>query len=92
MSDSKPEITLYTTGVCPYCNMAKAFLKAQGYEVTREIRVDVDVAEREKMIALTKRTSVPQIFIGDLHVGGYDDLMAMHRKGELLPLLGAGTP
>lgn len=87
MSDSKPEITMYTTGVCPYCTMAKAFLKSQGYEITNEIRVDTNMSEREKMMALTKRTSVPQIFIGEQHVGGYDDMMALHRKGELMPLL-----
>lgn len=87
MSDTKPEISMYTTGICPYCTMAKTFLKSQGYEDIREIRVDTDPKERELMMERTRRTSVPQIFIGDVHVGGYDDMMALHRKGELLPLL-----
>ncbi|MEF2148089.1 glutaredoxin 3 [Luteimonas sp. FXH3W] len=87
MSNAKPEIRMYTTAVCPYCNMAKTFLKSQGYEIGSEIRVDQDPAARERMVEITKRTSVPQIFIGDRHVGGYDDMMALHRAGELMPLL-----
>lgn len=81
-----PTITIYSTAVCPYCVMAKNFLKSKGMEWT-EVRVDTDPAEREKMVALTKRTSVPQIFIGDVHVGGYDDMMALHKAGKLEPLL-----
>jgi glutaredoxin 3 len=65
---------------------AKNFLKSKGVEWT-EVRVDTDPAEREKMVALTRRTSVPQIFVGDTHVGGYDDMMALHRAGGLEPLL-----
>jgi glutaredoxin 3 len=87
MSDAgTPAITLYSTAVCPYCVMAKNFLKSKGREWT-EVRIDTDPAEREKMVALTKRTSVPQIFVGDVHVGGYDDMMALHREGKLEPLL-----
>ena len=80
-----PQVTMYTTAVCPYCVAAKNFLKSKGREWT-EVRVDLDPAEREKMMALTRRTSVPQIFVGDTHVGGYDDMIALHREGKLEPL------
>jgi len=83
---SQPAITIYSTLVCPYCVAAKNFLKSKGAEWT-EVRIDLDPAEREKMMALTKRTSVPQIFVGDVHVGGYDDMIALHREGKLEPLL-----
>ncbi|MFN7135976.1 MAG: glutaredoxin 3 [Thermomonas sp.] len=87
MSDpSHPPITIYSTEVCPYCVMAKNFLKSKGMRWS-EVRIDTDPAAREKMVALTRRTSVPQIFIGDVHVGGYDDMMALHRAGKLEPLL-----
>ena len=87
MSDTaKPVVTIYSTAQCPYCVMAKNFLKSKGRDWT-EIRIDTDPAEREKMVALTRRTSVPQIFVGDVHVGGYDDMMALHREGKLEPLL-----
>lgn len=87
---SPPRITIYSTAVCPYCVMAKNFLKSKGRDWD-EIRIDLDPAEREKMVALTKRTSVPQIFVGDVHVGGYDDMMALHKAGKLEPLLN-GAP
>lgn len=87
----KPDITLYTTAICPYCVAAKNFLKSKGQSWT-EVRVDLDPAERQKMMALAKRTSVPQIFIGDTHVGGYDDLIALHRAGKLDPILSSGRP
>ena len=84
-------ITIYSTAICPYCVAAKNFLKSKGLAWT-EVRIDTDPAEREKMVALTKRTSVPQIFVGDVHVGGYDDMMALHRAGKFEPLLsGAGA-
>ena len=83
---SLPQVTIYSTAVCPYCVMAKNFLKSKGREWT-EVRIDTDPAEREKMVALTRRTSVPQIFVGDVLVGGYDVLMALHREGKLEPLL-----
>ena len=83
---AQPEITLYSTLVCPYCVAAKNFLKSKGLEWT-EVRIDLDPVEREKMVAKAKRTSVPQIFVGDVHVGGYDDMMAMHREGRFEPLL-----
>lgn len=83
---SQPAITIYSTQVCPYCVAAKNFLNSKGAQWT-EVRIDLDPTEREKMMALTKRTSVPQIFIGDVHVGGYDDMIALHREGKLEPLL-----
>lgn len=83
---SPPAITIYSTAICPYCVAAKNFLKSKQKEWT-EVRIDLDPAEREKMITLTRRTSVPQIFVGDVHVGGYDDMMALHRAGKLEPLL-----
>lgn len=81
-----PAIVIYSTAQCPYCVAAKNFLKSRGKEWT-EIRVDTDPAEREKMVARTRRTSVPQIFIGEVHVGGYDDMMALQRAGKLDALL-----
>ncbi|MEF9978603.1 MAG: glutaredoxin 3 [Thermomonas sp.] len=92
MSDANsPLITLYSSAICPYCVMAKNFLKSKGLAWT-EVRIDTDPAEREKMVALARRTSVPQIFVGDVHVGGYDDMMALHRAGKFEPLLaGAGA-
>ena len=86
VANAQPEIRIYSTAVCPYCVAAKNFLKSQGRTWT-EIRVDLDPAERERMVALARRTSVPQIFVGDVHVGGYDDMMALHREGKLEPLL-----
>ena len=86
MIQSAPPITLYSTAICPYCVAAKNFLKSQGREWT-EVRIDLDPAEREKMVALARRTSVPQIFVGEVHVGGYDDMMALHRAGKLESLL-----
>jgi glutaredoxin 3 len=91
VSSSLPPIVIYSTAICPYCVAAKNFLKSQGREWT-EVRVDLDPAEREKMVNLARRTSVPQIFVGDVHVGGYDDMMALHRAGGLLPLLDGRAP
>jgi len=84
-------ITLYTSAMCGYCVAAKNFLKSRGLS-WNEVRIDLDPGERERMVAKARRTSVPQIFIGDTHVGGYDDMMALHRAGKLQPLLsGAGA-
>lgn len=83
---SKPAITLYTSAICPYCVAAKNFLKSRG-QTWNEVRVDIDPAAREKMMATAKRTSVPQIFVGETHVGGYDDMIALHRAGKFEPLL-----
>ncbi|MCF7223438.1 glutaredoxin 3 [Marilutibacter chinensis] len=81
-----PEITLYTSAICPYCVAAKNFLRSRGQQ-WKEVRIDLDPTERERMIERARRTSVPQIFIGDTHVGGYDDMIALHRAGGLDPLL-----
>ena len=85
-----PTITIYTSAICPYCISAKNFLKSKGLEWT-EIRIDMDPAERERMMARAKRTSVPQIFVGEDHVGGYDDMIALHRAGKLDALLAGET-
>ena len=81
-----PEVIMYTTAICPYCVAAKNFLKSRGASYT-EVRVDTDPAARSLMMEKTRRTSVPQIFIDDTHVGGYDDLVALDRSGGLRPLL-----
>jgi glutaredoxin 3 len=80
-------VRMYTTQTCPYCLRAKALLKQRGVQVIDEIRVDLDAAERQRMVELTGRRTVPQIFIGETHVGGCDDLMALDQKGGLAPLL-----
>ena len=80
-------VKMYTTQVCPYCVRAKALLKQRGVEQIEEVRVDLDPAERDRMIELTGRRTVPQIFIGDTHVGGCDDLIALDQRGALMPLL-----
>ena len=80
---------MYTTQVCPYCVRAKALLKQRGVDAIEEIRVDVDPSQRERMMALTGRRSVPQIFIGDTHVGGCDDLVALDQRDGLMGLLQA---
>ena len=82
-------IRMYTTQVCPYCLRAKALLKARGVQVIDEVRIDLDPAARDAMIELTGRRTVPQIFVGDTHVGGCDDLIALDQRGELLALLAA---
>lgn len=82
-------VTMYTTAVCPYCIQAKRVLQSKGVAHIDEIRVDTQPEERVKMMELTGRRTVPQIFIGSTHVGGCDDLMALDAKGGLLPLLKA---
>jgi len=81
-------VKMYTTQVCPYCQRAKALLKQRGVAAIQEIRIDLDESAREEMMRTTGRRTVPQIFIGDTHVGGCDDLIALDQKGGLLPLLG----
>ena len=83
-------VRMYTTQVCPYCVRAKALLKQRGVEQIDEVRIDLDPGQRDQMIELTGRRTVPQIFIGSTHVGGCDDLMALDRSGGLAPLLAAG--
>ena len=80
-------VKMYTTAVCPYCVQAKRILKSKGVEHIEEVRVDSNPEERMKMMELTGRRTVPQIFIGQTHVGGCDDLVALDGKGGLMPLL-----
>jgi glutaredoxin 3 len=80
-------VTMYTTAVCPYCTAAKNVLKAKGVTAIQEIRIDQDPAKRTEMMERTQRRTVPQIYIGDTHVGGHDDLVALDRAGGLDPLL-----
>ncbi len=87
---TKPVVRIYATATCPYCIHAKALLQQRGVTQLDEIRVDLEPAKRQQMIELTGRYTVPQIFIGDVHVGGCDDLVELDRRGGLLPLL-AGT-
>ncbi len=82
-------VKMYTTAVCPYCIRAKQLLKARGVETIEEIRIDLNPAERDQMMAITQRRTVPQIFIGSTHVGGCDDLVALDATGGLIPLLQA---
>jgi len=84
-------VKMYTTAVCPYCIRAKQILKSKGVESIEEIRIDMLPDERMKMMEITGRRTVPQIFIGDTHVGGHDDLVALDGRGGLMPLLN-GTP
>lgn len=81
-----PEVIMYTTAVCPYCVQAKRLLTQKNVAVT-EIRIDQDPSKREEMMTRTQRRTVPQIFIGDTHVGGCDDLYALEREGKLDALL-----
>ena len=80
-------VKMYTTAVCPYCIRAKQILKAKGVDQIEEIRVDMQPEERARMMEITGRRTVPQIFIGDTHVGGCDDLIALDGRGGLVPLL-----
>ena len=82
------QLLMYTTAICPYCVAAKNFLKSRGASWT-EVRVDSDPVARAQMLERSRRVSVPQIFIGDRHVGGYEELVALDRAGELKPLLEA---
>jgi glutaredoxin 3 len=84
-------VRMYTSQVCPYCVRAKALLKQRGVQQIEEIRVDLDPTQRDHMIEVTGRRTVPQIFIGSTHVGGCDDLMALDQKGGLMPLLAAAA-
>lgn len=80
-------VKMYTTLVCPYCQRAKQLLKQRGVEAIQEVRIDQDPTQREEMMRVTGRRTVPQIFIGDTHVGGCDDLIALDQRGGLMPLL-----
>ncbi len=80
-------VLMYTTAVCPYCTRAKLLLKARGVTEIEEVRIDLDPARRDEMMHKTRRRTVPQIYIGDTHVGGFDDLSALDGAGKLRPLL-----
>ena len=82
-------VKMFTTAVCPYCVRAKQLLKARGVEHIEEVRIDLLPEERDRMMAMTGRRTGPQIFIGDTHVGGCDDLVALDSRGGLVPLLQA---
>lgn len=84
-------VKIYTTAVCPYCVRAKQVLKARGVEQIEEIRIDTDPEQRLKMMEITGRRTVPQIFIGQTHVGGCDDLVALDQQGGLQALLNAAA-
>jgi glutaredoxin 3 len=84
---TKPLITMYATAVCPYCIQAERLLASKGIRDITKIRIDTDPARREEMMTRTGRRTVPQIYIGDHHVGGYDDLAALERSGKLAKLL-----
>lgn len=81
-------VRMYATGTCPFCIRAEALLRRKGINDIDKIRVDLDPALRAEMIASTGRRTVPQIFIGDRHIGGCDDLFALDHEGGLDPLLG----
>ncbi len=83
-------IQMYTTAVCPYCVRAEQLLRQRGVTEIEKIRIDLDPARKDEMIARTGRRTVPQVFIGNRHIGGCDDLYAVDRAGELTPLLAAG--
>lgn len=81
------QVTMYSTGVCPYCVMAERLLTAKGVAEIQKIRVDLDPQQRALMMEKTGRRTVPQIYIGETHVGGFDDLNALERAGKLEGLL-----
>jgi glutaredoxin 3 len=83
-------VRMYTTQVCPFCIRAKALLRQRGVAKIDEVRVDLDPQQRAHMMELTGRRTVPQIFIGDTHVGGCDELIALDQRGALMPLLAGG--
>ena len=84
---TKPRVLMYSTAVCPYCVRAEQLLRARGVDEIEKVRVDLDPERRMEMMEKTARRTVPQIFIGDTHVGGCDDLIALDQAGKLTPLL-----
>lgn len=81
------KVIMYSTAVCPYCTQAERLLKAKGVDEIEKIRIDLDPAQRTLMMEKTGRRTVPQIYIGETHVGGFDDLSTLDREGKLMPLL-----
>ncbi len=83
------KITMYSTAVCPFCQMAERLLKSKGVSEIDKIRIDLDPVLRDEMMAKTQRRTVPQIYVGATYVGGFDDLAALDKAGKLEPLLAA---
>lgn len=83
-------VRMYSTAVCPFCVMAERLLRSKGVSEIEKVRIDLDPAARQDMMTKTGRRTVPQIYIGDTHVGGYDDLAALDRAGRLTPMLASG--
>ncbi len=88
---ASPRVLMYSTAVCPYCVRAENLLRARGVTEIEKVRVDLDPERRVEMMEKTQRRTVPQIFIGETHVGGCDDLIALDQAGKLLPLLSGET-
>lgn len=88
----RPRVLIYATATCPFCIRAEKLLQARGVLDIEKIRVDLEPERRIEMMEITQRRTVPQIFIGETHVGGCDDLMALDQAGELLPLLSGEKP
>lgn len=84
-----PQVLMYSTAVCPFCQRAEALLRARGVTDLTKVRIDLDSTRRAEMVTRTGRRTVPQIFIGETHVGGFDELAALDREGRLAPLLAA---
>ncbi len=84
---TQPKILMYATAVCPYCVRAEGLLRRKGVTEIEKVRIDTDPARRDEMMERTGRRTVPQIYIGDFHVGGCDDLFELDRQGRLDPLL-----
>ena len=82
-----PRVLMYATAVCPFCTRAEQLLRARGVVEIEKVRIDLDPERRAEMLKRTTRRTVPQIFIGQTHVGGSDELLALDRAGKLLPLL-----
>ena len=89
---AKVGITMYTTASCPYCVQAERLLRGRGVADIAKVRIDLDPARRQEMMERTGRRTVPQIYIGAQHIGGYDDLVALDRAGQLAPLLAQVAP
>ncbi|HEX7466319.1 MAG TPA: glutaredoxin 3 [Usitatibacter sp.] len=83
------KVTMYSTGICPFCLMAERLLRSKGVAEIEKVRVDLDPPRRQEMMERTGRRTVPQIYVGEKHVGGYDDLAALDRAGGLDALLAA---
>ncbi|HRF10777.1 MAG: glutaredoxin 3 [Candidatus Accumulibacter phosphatis] len=82
-----PRVLMYSTAVCPFCVRAEQLLRARGVVDIEKVRIDLDPARRAEMLERTARRTVPQIYIGETHVGGSDELLALDRAGKLMPLL-----